>query len=171
MELNSLRDEENMLRLQVGAAQQLVDVLTAQKQHKQELQTRRVEMAQQITRLEKLERAFGKNGVPALLIEQTLPDIEGKANQILDRLSAGSMSLKIETQRERKTKKDESAIQTLDLTFEGPQQRLTRSRPRDSADGDYRTFVAGPLIHGEGRPQEAPRWTSHAPEFDRRSRS
>ena len=115
MELNSLRDEENLLRLQVGAAQQLVDVLTAQKQHKQELQTRRVEMAQQITRLEKLERAFGKNGVPALLIEQTLPDIEGKANQILDRLSAGSMSLKIETQRERKTKKDESAIQTLDL--------------------------------------------------------
>jgi signal transduction histidine kinase len=35
------------------------------------------------------------------------------------------------------------AIQTLDLTFEGPQQRLTRSRPRDSADGDYRGWPPG----------------------------
>ena len=35
------------------------------------------------------------------------------------------------------------AIQTLDLAFEGPEQRLTRSRPRDSADGDYLGWPPG----------------------------
>src|ERR1035438_10100120 len=35
------------------------------------------------------------------------------------------------------------AIQTLDLAFEGPEERLTRSRPRGSADGDYLGWPPG----------------------------
>jgi exonuclease SbcC len=115
MELNGIRGEENQFRLQVGAARQQVDVLEKQKERKRQLQAQQLQSAKKISLLEKLERAFGKNGVPALLIEQVLPDIEGKANQILDRLSSGGMSLKFETQRERKNKKDEGAIQTLDI--------------------------------------------------------
>ena len=35
------------------------------------------------------------------------------------------------------------AIQTLDLAFDGPEQRLTRSRPSGSAGGDYLGWPPG----------------------------
>ena len=40
--------------------------------------------ALEIGNYRKLERAFGKDGVPALLIEQALPQIEEKANELLE---------------------------------------------------------------------------------------
>ena len=64
-------------------------------------------------RYKELERAFGKDGVPALLIEQALPQIELTANQILDRLSDGNMSVRFQTQRELKTR--DSLKETLDI--------------------------------------------------------
>lgn len=114
-DLNAVRREENDLHLESGRAEQEVAVLENRKLKKEELHTRRQDKAQLIAQLELLERAFSRNGVPALLIEQALPEIESKANQILDQLSAGSMSLSFATQRERKNKKDEGAIQTLDI--------------------------------------------------------
>jgi len=65
--------------------------------------------------LNTLETAFGKNGVPALLIEQALPDIEYQANDILDRLSGGRMSVSFETERAYKDKNREDKKQTLDI--------------------------------------------------------
>ena len=43
--------------------------------------------------------AFGKNGVPARLIEAALPDLESEANELLSRLTDGRLSLFLETQR------------------------------------------------------------------------
>ena len=62
-----------------------------------------------------LERAFGKDGVPALLIEQALPEIESKANELLDRLSDGQMSIRFVTQAEYKDKKRDDLKETLDI--------------------------------------------------------
>ena len=115
LELNIMHSEENELRMEVARAEQEVDVLEKRRAKKVELLAQREEKAKKISQLESLERAFGKNGVPALLIEQALPDIENKANQILDQLSSGTMSLSFATQRERKNKKEEGAIQTLDI--------------------------------------------------------
>ncbi len=62
-----------------------------------------------------LERAFSKDGVPALLIEQALPEIETKANDMLDRLSGGSMSVRFVTQAAYKDKKRDDLRETLDI--------------------------------------------------------
>jgi exonuclease SbcC len=70
-------------------------------------------VSQQINRLKALERAFSKDGVPALLIEQALPEIETQANDILDRLSGGGMSLNFSTQRQLKSKDEKR--ETLDI--------------------------------------------------------
>ena len=67
-----------------------------------------------IERYKTLERAFGKNGVPALLIEQAVPEIEEQANDLLQRLSNGTMSLRMNTQGAYKSKKDE-VKETLDI--------------------------------------------------------
>jgi exonuclease SbcC len=114
-EFKVLQEDENALRLQVGAARQKVDVLADLKARKAELEDRTRETRIQIGRYQKLEKACGKDGVPALLIEQALPDLENQANDILDRLSAGSMSVRFITQAEYKSKKREDKKETLDI--------------------------------------------------------
>jgi len=114
-ELGDIRKEENQLRLQVGGAKQAVDVLKVLRKRKVQIKNEINEDSLQVAQLKMLEIAFGKNGIPALLIEQSLPQIETKANEILDRLSNGAMSVSFETQREYRDKKREDKKQTLDI--------------------------------------------------------
>ena len=114
-ELIALQEQENHLRLEVGAARQKVLVLDDLKARRKTLHAQRQELAGQAGHLKQLERAFGKDGVPALLIEQALPQIEAKANEILDRLSAGGMAVRFETQAEYKDKRREDRRETLEI--------------------------------------------------------
>ena len=114
-ELFRLREEENRTRGEFGGAQQRVDVLKTQRNRKTGYEKERDELGQQIARHKTLETAFGKNGVPALLIEQALPQIEEKANELLDRLSDGTMSIRFLTQAEYKDKKRDDLKETLDI--------------------------------------------------------
>ena len=70
--------------------------------------------------------------MPALLIEQALPQIEAKANDLLERLSDGQMSIRFITQAEYKDKKREDLKETLDILI------------RDSSGTrDYEMFSGG----------------------------
>ena len=113
--LFALREDENRTRDEVGAARQRVDVLETLRSRKKEYETQREELNQNILQHKTLERAFGKDGVPALLIEQALPQIEQKANDLLDRLSDGAMSIRFVTQEEYKDKKRGDLKETLDI--------------------------------------------------------
>ena len=65
-----------------------------------------------------LALAFGKGGVQALLIEAAIPRLEDEANDLLGRMTDGRMSLKLETQRARRTGgKDADAIETLEIVI------------------------------------------------------
>jgi len=90
-------------------------VLDDLRMRRKKLEAERDELALAIGRYRMLERAFGKDGVPALLIEQALPQIESKANELLDRLSDGTMSVRFVTQAEYKDKKREGLKETLDI--------------------------------------------------------
>ena len=113
--LFDLREEENRVRDEAGAARQRVEVLSTLRQRKMDYGAQREELNQNILRHKSLERAFGKDGVPALLIEQALPQIEQKANDLLDRLSDGQMSIRFVTQAEYKDKKRDDLKETLDI--------------------------------------------------------
>ncbi len=113
--LRNLQEQENRVRLEVGSAQQRVDVLDDLRERRQEYEAKREEYAGLVGQYKQLERAFGKNGVPALLIEQALPEIENKANEILARLSDGSMSVRFITQAAYKDKKRDDLRETLDI--------------------------------------------------------
>jgi len=63
--------------------------------------------------LKVLAEAFGKTGIPALLIEKAVPDLEAAANDVLATLSDGAMTLQLRSQRETKTKG--AMVETLDL--------------------------------------------------------
>jgi exonuclease SbcC len=114
-ELLAAQELENRLRMDVGAAQQKVQVLDGLKARRKELESHREELAQEVGRYRQLERACGKDGVPALLIEQALPEIEVRANNVLDRRSGGSMSVRFVTQAAYKDRRRDDLKETLDI--------------------------------------------------------
>ncbi len=65
-----------------------------------------------------LALAFGKGGVQALLIEAAIPRLEDEANDLLKQMTDGRMSLKLQTQRARRTGKGadgSESVETLDI--------------------------------------------------------
>jgi exonuclease SbcC len=114
-ELFRLRENENRARNELGGARQRVEVLSTQRTRKAQFSQERETLQKRIVQHKTLEKAFGKDGVPALLIEQSLPQIEEKANELLDRLSDGQMSIRFVTQTEYKDKKRDDLRETLDI--------------------------------------------------------
>ncbi len=113
--LFELKEQENAKNQEVGAARQKVTVLDDLRARRADLEAQREDLALRIGRHRQLERAFGKDGIPALLIEQALPQIESKANELLDRLSEGSMSIRFVTQAPYKDKRRQDMRETLDI--------------------------------------------------------
>jgi exonuclease SbcC len=131
-DLHDMQEKENRLRLEVGGARQKVVVLDTLRERKASLVEEREDLTQRIADLKQLEKAFGKDGVPALLIEQALPEIQETANDLLARLSDGRMSFRFETQRQYKDSKREDFRETLDMVI------------ADSlGDRDYEMFSGG----------------------------
>ena len=50
--------------------------------------------------LGELRAAFGKNGVPAMIIESAIPELEAEANDLLARMTDDRMTIALHTQRE-----------------------------------------------------------------------
>jgi exonuclease SbcC len=122
--LFELQEQENRLNQEVGAARQKVAVLDGLRQRSAEMVSARQSLALNIGRHKALETAFGKDGVQALLIEQALPEVETRANEILDRLSDGRMSVHFETQAAYRDRKREDLKETLDIKIsDGAGQR------------------------------------------------
>ena len=114
-DLFRLRESENKARSELGGAKQRVEILSIQRSRKAQFAKERETLQKRIVQHKTLEKAFGKDGVPALLIEQALPQIEEKANELLDRLSDGQMSIRFVTQTEYKDKKRDDLRETLDI--------------------------------------------------------
>lgn len=116
-ELHDVHEKENILRDTVGRARQRVAVLATREENKAALLEEREGLTQRIADLKQLERAFGRDGIPALLIEQALPEIEDMTNKLLSRLTNGRMSLRIDTQREFKNAQRNDLKETLDMVI------------------------------------------------------
>lgn len=69
--------------------------------------------ASELARWQTLVRAFGRDGIPALIIENAVPELERISNEILGQMSNGRHSLRFETQRELKSKA--GMAETLDI--------------------------------------------------------
>ncbi len=112
-----LVSDENEARLEVGRAKQLVDVLDQQRKRRAELLDKQAEAREARAIFDELRTAFGKNGVPAMIIEAAIPEIEDAANDLLRRLTAGQINLRFETQREKVTG---GVAETLDILINDP---------------------------------------------------
>jgi exonuclease SbcC len=75
-----------------------------------------------------LVEACSKAGVPALLIERAVPDLEAAANGVLEVLSDGQMSLRLETLRETQEGRLKETLELMIATQRG-------ERPYESYSG------------------------------------
>lgn len=114
--VHDLREEHIQAVRQTGAAQQKLAVLDDQRVRQTSLLADKTTLGQQIHQLKLLEKACGRNGVQALLIERALPEIEEQANDLLGRLTNDEMSIRFETQRQLKSRK--GTAETLDIRLQ-----------------------------------------------------
>jgi len=114
-EMYASQELVSKLERQAGSARQKVDVLQELKQKRDDYMDKKEANNQKNRLLKILERSFSKDGVPALLIEQALPQIETKANEILARLSNDEMYIRFITQAGYKDKKRTDLKETLDI--------------------------------------------------------
>jgi exonuclease SbcC len=111
-ELDRLREEEGLARQRIGAAEQKLNALDTQRSRRADFQARLQTLGEEQSIYEELRIAFGKNGVPAMIIEAVIPEIEQVANQLLAKMTNGRMHIGLETQREKVTG---GVAETLDI--------------------------------------------------------
>jgi exonuclease SbcC len=98
--LDKLRLEARVATEELGAARQRLSALETLSKRRAEKTATRDKLAKEQGMFEELREAFGKRGVPAMIIEAAVPEIENKANELLQRMTAGRMNVRFETQRE-----------------------------------------------------------------------
>lgn len=127
--LQNLRDQYGQAQSLVGAAQQRLNTIDIQRERRKEKVKKLDELAEEQGVYEQLKDAFGKDGIPAMIIEATIPEIEGEANELLARMTDGRMHVRFDTQREKVTG---GVKETLDIKI--ADELGTR---------DYETFSGG----------------------------
>jgi exonuclease SbcC len=98
--LDELRRENTLTAAGLGAAQQKLASLEGQARRREHHRAERQQLADEHGLYEELRDAFGKRGVPALMIEAAVPEIEASANALLGRMTSGRMHVRFNTQRE-----------------------------------------------------------------------
>ncbi|NQT17999.1 MAG: SMC family ATPase, partial [Planctomycetes bacterium] len=111
-ELALLRESKVMADNEVGAARQRLAALESQRERQSRILTQQSELAVEAAIYNELRAAFGKRGVPAMIIEAIIPEIEESANRLLRRMTDGRMQLRFETQRQKVTG---GVAETLDI--------------------------------------------------------
>src|SRR5579859_1805794 len=98
--LDQLRQEDSMAKARLGGAQQKLDALEGQAHQRETRRAERQQLTDERGLYEELREAFGKRGVPALMIEAAVPEIETSANALLGRMTSGRMHVRFNTQKE-----------------------------------------------------------------------
>jgi exonuclease SbcC len=102
-DLDGLRKRKRMADERVGGARQKLAALEQLEEQAERGRQERQRLAEEISLLEQLQEAFSKRGVPAMIIETVVPELERSANQLLTRMTNGRLHVRIKTQREIKS--------------------------------------------------------------------
>ncbi len=100
--VTAVRERMQQLLAHQGELEERLRQCNAHRQQLSELRSRQKQQRHELKLYQHLQRAFGKHGIPSLIIEETLPDIERRANELLDRLTDGKTHVYLETLREKK---------------------------------------------------------------------
>lgn len=128
--LQQLRRQLAALAEQIGGMKAVLAALEADQQERDRITAELEPKVLRWTRYQTLIKAYGRDGIPALIIENAVPQLERIANEILGQMSKGKHYVRFETQRELKSRAGVS--ETLDIMIGD----WTAERP-------YETFSGG----------------------------
>lgn len=133
-EINNCQNKINQLLTKKGGLQQSLTNLKDREKEIKEL-TERLQKAQKKHRIyQELTVAFGKNGIPSLMIENILPQLQDEANHILNSLTGSQLSVQFLTQKTKSSSSKKSLSQykdTLDIIISDAQG----TRPYETYSG------------------------------------
>jgi exonuclease SbcC len=98
--LVQLQKEQDQLFLKKGASQEKLTKIEQYQEEQKNIAERQQKLLSKKEIYEKLIIAFGKNGIPAMIIENTIPELEEEANAILARLTDEQTTVSFESLRE-----------------------------------------------------------------------
>ena len=101
--LDELRVEQRVWMEHVGRARQKIISLKDINERRKLSIVEREDIADKISIYNELVEAFGKKGVPAMIIEAAVPELENSANELLTRITYGKMNVRFDTQRMTKS--------------------------------------------------------------------
>lgn len=97
--VRGLKGELEEVQRRLGVARAQIESLWAKEAEKAEKEQRLQNFQEEKAVYDELTLAFGKKGLPAMIIESAIPEIEEEANRILRRLTDGRMHVQFVTQR------------------------------------------------------------------------
>jgi exonuclease SbcC len=112
-DVDRVRFEKRLADERVGGARQKLGALEEFEKQRQALSQERERLATDVGLLEDLREAFSKRGIPAMIIETVVPELERSANELLSRMTDGRMHARIETQRETKSGELREALEII----------------------------------------------------------
>ena len=110
---NEIQTEKNTFSLDLA---KLKDKLERYAKYKEEIEIKQKSLEKieyEIRLYKELVKAFGKNGIQSVIIENAIPEIEHFANSLLNRITEGKMSIKFATIKSNKT--NDKLSETLDI--------------------------------------------------------
>ena len=101
--LERLRFEHRVAIERTASARQKLAALDGLARRRDDRASERKILVERIGIHDELRLAFGKQGVPAMIIEAAVPEVEETANRLLGKMTGGSMTVRFDTQRELKS--------------------------------------------------------------------
>lgn len=151
--LGAARVEEAEHRKALGMVEQALSDAAKAETELKALEERLKDLRTNLVVYEVLDRACGKKGgVPALIIENAVPEIERLANEMLTRMAGGRLAVRLDTQAEGKTTgtmQEVLRITVLDGGMERPYQTYSGAE-RFMVDLALRVALSKFLAHRAG---------------------
>jgi len=107
-----LREQLGNIQASRGAIKKSLEEIIELEVKLNDLRIKLDTLASDLTDWNDISKACGKNGIQAVIIENSIPEIEREANNLLARMSSGRFSLELITQKPSKTAK---ITETLDI--------------------------------------------------------
>jgi exonuclease SbcC len=151
--VRTLRQQESEKQVLIGRLEQKLENIAAAETELAELERKMKDAREQLRVYELLDQACGKkSGVPALIVENAVPEIERLTNEMLGRMMSGRLAVRLDTQAEGKstgTMQEVLRITVLDGGSERPYQTYSGAE-RFMVDLAIRVALSKFLAHRAG---------------------
>lgn len=115
MELNNLRQQLSSWNGKVAVAKNELKKISEDEDKVLEIEKEIKQLKERYALLDDLAKAWGKEGIQAIIIDNALPEIQQEINDILRLLTNDQVSIEFITQKEKGKGKNVSSIETLEI--------------------------------------------------------